>query len=50
MRHRDEKPIAATALVVAVVLGIGTLVRVINTYEAAIEDRHHRPFWVVAGK
>jgi hypothetical protein len=53
MRYGDEKPKAATAIVVAVILGVGALVRVINTYEPNIGHRHPAtspPLWVMAGK
>jgi hypothetical protein len=54
MHYRDDKPMAATAMVVAVVLGIGGLVRIINsTYEPNIGHRppaSSAPVWVMAGK
>jgi hypothetical protein len=54
MHYRDDKPMAATAIVVAVVLGIGGLVRIINsTYEPNIGHRPSTtsaPLWVMAGK
>jgi hypothetical protein len=54
MHYRDDKPVAATAIVVAVVLGVGALVRVINsTYEPDIGNRDpaiSAPLWVMAGK
>jgi hypothetical protein len=41
MHYPDEKPVAATAIVVAVVLGVGTLVRLISsTYEPNLDDRY----------
>ena len=33
MHGRDDKPIAATAIVVAVVLAVGALIRVVGRYE-----------------
>jgi hypothetical protein len=54
MHYRDEKPVAATAIVVAVLLSVGALVRVINsTYEPNVGHRHpatSAPLWVMAGK
>jgi len=41
MHYPDEKPVAATAIVVAVVLGVGTLVRLISsTYEPNLDHRY----------
>jgi hypothetical protein len=54
MRGRDEKPVAAAAVVVAVVLGVATVVRIIsNTYAPNLGDRYpgtSTPLWVLAGK
>jgi len=54
MHDRDEKPVAATAVVVAVVLGVAALVRLISsTYEPNIGHRHpatSAPLWEMAGK
>jgi hypothetical protein len=51
-RRRDEKPLAATALVVAFVLGVSALVRVISgAYEPNPADHHlgtGSPLWVLA--
>jgi hypothetical protein len=42
MHYPDEKPVAATAIVVGVVLGVGTLLRLISsTYEPNLS--HQRP-------
>ena len=41
MRDRDERPVAATAIVVAFVLGVATLTRLISTtYEPNIGHRY----------
>jgi hypothetical protein len=54
MHYRDDKPVAATAVVVAFVLGVAILVRVIgSTYEPNIEARYpgtSASSWVMAGK
>ena len=51
-RRRDEKPLAATALVVAFVLGVSALVRVINGAYEPNPAGHHpgtgSPLWVLA--
>ena len=41
MHYPDEKPVAAAAIVVAVVLGVGILARLISTtYEQKIDHRY----------
>jgi hypothetical protein len=53
-RRRDEKPLAATALVVAFVLGVSALVRVIGGAYEPNPAGHHpgtgSQLWVMAGK
>jgi len=54
MDRRDEKPLAATAIVVAFVLGVSVLVRVISGAYEANPSGHHpgtgSPLWVLAGQ
>jgi hypothetical protein len=51
MHYRDEKPVAATAIVVVVVLGVSALVRLLNgSYEPTIGPRHPATSFVMAGK
>jgi hypothetical protein len=54
MQDQDEKPVTATAMVVAVVLGIAAVVRVVtSTHGPNLEDRYpgtSAPLWTLAGK
>jgi hypothetical protein len=54
MDRRDEKPLAATAIVVGFVLGVSVLVRVISgPHEANLASNHPgtaSPLWVLAGE
>jgi hypothetical protein len=54
MHCRDDKPVAATAVVVAVVLGVGVLVRLIGGTYAPNTGHGHpatsAPLWVLAGE
>jgi hypothetical protein len=54
MDRRDEKPLAATAIVVTFVLGISALVRVISgAQEANVAGNQPgtaTPLWVLAGE
>jgi hypothetical protein len=51
MHYRDEKPVAATAIVVMVTLGVSALVRLINgSYEPSFDQRHRATSFVMAGK
>jgi hypothetical protein len=52
MHYRDDKPVAATSVVMAVVLGIGALVRLVNSaYEPNNgHPANPEPLWVMAGK
>lgn len=51
MHYRDEKPVAATAIVVAVVLGVSALVRLVNgSAEPNVRQPTPAVFFVMAGK
>jgi hypothetical protein len=54
MDRRDEKPLAATAIVVAFVLGVSALVRVMSgPHEANLsgyQPGNVTPLWVLAGE
>jgi len=53
MDRRDEKPLAATAVVVAFVLGVSALVRAISGPRESNPAGNHpstaTPLWVLAG-
>jgi hypothetical protein len=51
MHYRDERPVAATAIVVAVVLGLSALVRLVNAgHERNIVQQHPPTLFVIAGE
>ena len=54
MHHRDDRPLAATAIVTAVLFGVGALVQVINSANepniVAQRVATSTPLWVMAGK
>jgi hypothetical protein len=51
MHHGDEKPLAATAIVVAVVLGVSAFVRLVNGGpEPNARQPHPAVSFVMAGK
>jgi hypothetical protein len=51
MHYRDERPVAATAIVVAAVLGVSALVRLVNAgHEPSSAHQPPPTLFVMAGK